>query len=127
MNVSIQKQLLINQIGEKLKLPYEITDIIKSLNFYDIKTYNLIRNSKFKKAEVNHIIKNVLVFYNYSYLQNPNYNHWGVLMYSLDDTNPFIHINNDICNHCGNYCGNYFDNEINNRIPRNIICKCTFE
>jgi hypothetical protein len=126
MDVSIQKQLIINQIGEKLNLPYEITDIIKSLNFYDIKTYNLIRKAKLYKAEINHIIRNVLVFYNYNYIQNPNYNRWGILLYSLDDTNPFIHINNDVCNHCGNYCGNYFDNEINNNIPRNIICKCPF-
>jgi len=126
MDVSIQKQLIINQIGEKLNLPYDITDIIKSLIFYDIKTYNLILTAKFYKAETNHIIRHVLVFYNYNYIQNPNYNHWGVLLYSLDDTIPSIHINNDVCNHCGNYCDNYFDNEINNHISRNIICKCTF-
>jgi hypothetical protein len=126
MDTFIQKQILINKIGIDLNLPDEILNIVKSFTFYDIKTYNLILNTKFKKAEINHIIKKVLVFYSYNYVQNSKYNHWGILMYSLDDTYPFIHINNDTCNYCGNYCGNYVDNQINNHIPRNIICNCTF-
>lgn len=124
MDISIQKQILINKIGNNQNLPDELIDIIKSLNFYDMKTYSIILNAKYKKAEINHIIKNVLVFYNYNYVQNKNYNRWGVIMYSLDDTIPFIHINNDICNNCGNYCGYYINSQLNAHLPTKIICRC---
>jgi hypothetical protein len=37
---SVQKQLLLNGIGNKKNMANELIDIIKSYAFYDIKTYN---------------------------------------------------------------------------------------
>jgi len=120
MSRSVQKQLLINQMGVILNLSYDLLTIIKNYCFYDTKTYNIIKTIKIKKAETNHIIKKVLLFYNFNHHYHDKYQHCGVVMHTLDDALPKIHIHNDICNTCGNY--------VNKlplaQFPRKIICNC---
>jgi len=117
---SVQKQLLINQMGVILDLSDDLLTIIKNYCFYDTKTYNIIKNAKLKKTEVNYIIKKVLLFYNFNYHNHDNYQHCGVVMHTLDDALPKIHIDNDICNTCGNYVNNLSLAQF----PRKIICNC---
>ncbi len=105
----IKKLFLINKIGEKNNIACEILDIIKNYSFYDI-----IKVTKLKKMEIDYIINNTLVFYNFKYVQNNRYSHFGIL--TMDFDKPNVHIKNDICNRCGNY--------YNWNLPKNIICKC---
>jgi hypothetical protein len=120
MSHSVQKQLLINQMGINLYLSDDLINIIKNYCFYDTKTYNTIKTIKLKKEEVNYIVKKVLLFYNFNYHDHLNYQHCGVVMHTLDDALPKIHIDNDICNTCGNYMNNLSLSQF----PRKIICSC---
>lgn len=117
---SIQKQLLINQLGVNLYIPNDLINIIKNYCFWDTKTYNTIKKMKFKKAKINYLIRKVLLFYNFNYPNNLNYTHTGVVMHTLDDELPKIHIDNDICIKCGNFASSI---SLSN-YSRKIICKC---
>jgi hypothetical protein len=115
---SVQKQLLINQLGSNLYWSNDLLNIIKDYCFYETKTYNMIKKIKFKKAEINYIVRRVLLFYNFQ--TGFNYYHSGVVMHTLDDELPKIHIDNNICN----TCGNYINDILKTHIPKKIICKC---
>ena len=119
MSRSVQKQLLINQLGVNLYLSDDLVTIIKDYCFYDTKSYNTIKNIKLKKTEINNIVKKVLIYYNF--MNDELFHHrWGVVMYTLDDQFPTLFLDNTMCNSCGNYIYNTY--QLN--IPRKITCNC---
>ena len=122
---SIQKQLLLNAIGDKYQFATELIDIIKSFAFYDTKTYNTICFIKATKREVNYIMEKVFLFYRFNYSGTNNLHcHWGVVFHTLDDELPKIHIMSDTCNRCGDYINSLYNIDINLHKPRRIMCKC---
>jgi hypothetical protein len=62
-------QLHINRIN----LPYELLDIIKSYLFYDIKTYNIIQNTKTQKQIMNNLINSAQMSRANHFGNHPNY------------------------------------------------------
>jgi len=123
-STSVQKQLLLNAIGNQKNVANELIDIIKSYAFYDIKTYNTIQGVKECQREVNYIMEKVFLFYRFNYTGTNNLHcHWGVVFHTLDDELPKIHIISDTCNSCGDYINEY-TSSTNIVKQRRIICKC---
>jgi hypothetical protein len=105
-------------------LPFCILDIIKSFLFYDIKTYEIIQNTKLNKKKMIYIIDNMVLsrannFDNYPYYSN-NDEHWGFGA-SLDEKIELQAIN---CYYCGNYILHSGDYTL---FSDNIYCKCSIE
>jgi len=124
MTTSVQKQLLVSQIGNQKNVANELIDIIKSYAFYDTKIYNTIQAVKECKSEVNYIMKKIFLFYRFNYIDTNNLHfHWGVVLHTIDDELPKIHIIGDTCNSCGDYI-NAYTSATNIVKPRRIICKC---
>jgi Rieske Fe-S protein len=122
---SVQKQLLVNEIGNQKNVANELIDIIKSYAFYDTKTYNTIQAVKECKSEVNYIMKKVFLFYRFNYTGTNNLHcHWGVVLHTLDDELPKIHIISDTCNSCGDYIDSLYNINSNVNKPKKIMCKC---
>jgi len=123
-SISVQKQLLLNAIGNQKNVANQLFDIIKSYAFYDIKTYNTIQNVKECKGEVNYIMEKIFLFYRFNYTGTNNLHcHWGVVFHTLDDELPKIHIISDTCNKCGDYINEY-TSATNIVKQRKIMCKC---
>ena len=122
---SVQKQLLVNEIGNQKNVANELIDIIKSYAFYDTKTYNTIQAVKECKREVNYIMEKVFLFYRFNYTGTNNLHcHWGVVFHTLDDELPKIHIISDTCNSCGDYIDSLYNINSNVNKPKKIMCKC---
>jgi Rieske Fe-S protein len=125
MTTSVQKQLLLNAIGNNKQFINELIDMIKSYAFYDTKTYNTICFVKATKREVNYIMEKVFLFYRFNYSGTNNLHcHWGVVFHTLDDELPKIHIISDTCNTCGDYINSLYNTDITLHKPRRIMCKC---
>jgi len=125
MTRSIEKQLLLNAIGDKYQFADELIDIIKSYAFYDVKTYNTICLVKECKREINYIMEKVLLFYRFNYSGTNNLQcHWGVVYHTFDDELPKIHIISDTCNSCGDYIDSLYNINSNVNKPKKIMCKC---
>jgi len=125
MTTSVQKQLLVNEIGNQKNVANELIDIIKSYAFYDTKIYNTIQDVKECKREVNYIMKKVFLFYRFNYTGTNNLHcHWGVVFHTLDDELPKIHIISDTCNSCGDYIDSLYNINSNVNKPKKIMCKC---
>ena len=125
MTTSVQKQLLLNAIGDKYLFANELIDMIKSYAFYDTKTYKTICFIKEQKKEVNYIMEKVFLFYRFNYSGTNNLHcHWGLVFHTLDDELPKIHIISDTCNNCGDYIDSLYNINSNVNKPRRIMCKC---
>jgi hypothetical protein len=121
---SVQKQLLLNAIGNQKNVANELIDMIKSYAFYDTKTYNTICFIKESKKEINYIMKKVFLFYRFNYTGTNNLHfHWGVVLHTIDDELPKIHIISDTCNSCGDFI-NAYTSATNIEKPRRIMCNC---
>lgn len=118
----IFNQLVIN----KMNIPVELTDIIKSYSFYDINIAKMISFIKTKKQEIVRIFK-----YGFSTRKNPfdsyystntNYRceeQWAICLtnYNNQDGRPLVHereFQSINCNKCGNY-----------KLSRSILCERT--
>ena len=119
-----QKQLILN----KLKLPIELCDIIKSFSFYDMKTAEKNKICKENKKNLLHQIKNNVVCGSVK-------NYWGCYLSNnkfgqnkeSDDEDSY---ENSICSgencvQCGNYLNiSEYNRYIFDLLPDKIICKC---
>jgi len=112
---SIAKQCIINQ----LKLQYDVKELIKSLCFYDIKTWETIQFIKNKKQEIDFIFKYEAI----SRATQPSQ------FYSNDDYDEYWYfglesgecqIQGANCSVCGNYLSSYAPNYISQK----IVCNC---
>lgn len=135
--LSIYKQLLINQFNNKLvtNLPKELCETIKSYCFYDTKTYQILCNICRYKVDIcdiinEHVINNEQLFIDsfldYDDSGNILDNDYTTIIYTIQryipETNNFeFTINNiiDLCLLCGNYISCKTEN-----IPRRIKCNC---
>ena len=115
---SVIKQCIIN----RLDLPSDVHDIIKSYCFYDIRTWETIQFIRYKKGVINDIFKNNVVsranpsdFYDVI----DDERHWVFWIDTEEDGDrcQFQGIN---CLVCGNYNGTYAPYYIS----RKIICNC---
>ena len=118
---SVTKQCIIN----RLDLPSDLHDIIKSYSFYDIKTWETIQFIRDKKEVINDIFKNnVISRVNPSdmYDDDDDERHWVVWVDTEEDSVKcqFQGLN---CLHCGNYNGAYAPYYISEK----IICNCADE
>lgn len=109
----MEKQFLINQ----LLLPGDITHIIKSFCFYDIKTYKTICFIRNKKKEIHHQINKVIIFYRVIDI-NHQKNERGIVIQLLDENIRQLYIKYFTCNHCGQYISN------DPVMHPKIICRC---
>jgi len=124
MSKYIEKQLLINQIGNNKYIANELLDIIKSYAFYDRKTYNTICFVKESKSEIKYIMEKIFLFYRFNHSDTNNLQcHWGLVYHTFDDELPKIHIKGDTCNNCGDYI-NAYTSATNIEKTRRIMCKC---
>ena len=115
---SVIKQCIIN----RLDLPSDVHDIIKSYCFYDIRTWETIQFIRYKKGVINDIFKNNVVsranpsdFYDVI----DDERQWVFWIDTEEDGDrcQFQGIN---CLVCGNYNGTYAPYYIS----RKIICNC---
>jgi len=117
---SVVKQCIIN----RLDLPSDLHDIIKSYCFYDIKTWETIQFIRYKKEVINNIFKNnVISRANPSdFYDDHDERHWIVWVDTEEDSFKcqFQGLN---CLVCGNYNGAYAPDYISEK----IICNCEDE
>jgi hypothetical protein len=107
----MEKLFLINQ----LLLPTDMTHIIKSFCFYDIKTYKTIFLIKSKKKEIHHQINKVIIFYR---VIEDMHSERGIIIQLLDEHIRQLYIKYFTCNRCGQYISN------NPLMHAKIICHC---
>jgi hypothetical protein len=107
----MEKQWLINQ----LLLPTDLTHIIKSFCFYDIKTYKTICLIKNKKKEIHYQINKIIVFYRFI---EGGKSERGVIIQLLDEDIRELYIKYFTCNRCGQYISNH------PLMHPKIICRC---
>ena len=114
-------QLHINRIN----LPYELLDIIKSYLFYDIKTYNIIQNSKTQKRIMNNLINSAQMSRANHFGNHPNYTDdeegW-VFGFGSEHPTEYIQLQAINCYYCGNYIQHTHYYELN--YPKRIYCSC---
>jgi hypothetical protein len=116
-----EKQFIIS----KLKLPLELTDVVKSYLFYDIVTGNKIKSYKLYK---NKLIEEVNFSLKCGYVNG----WWGsYLSYKLDeeDTDEDEPYDNSICSgenclKCGNFKNISYNDNLYDILPEKIICNC---
>ena len=116
---SVIKQCAIN----RLDLPSDLHDIIKSYCFYDIKSWETIQFIRHKKEVINNIFKNnVISRTNPSDFYDDNERHWVVWVDTEEDSVKcqFQGVN---CLVCGNYDGPAAPDYISEK----IICNCEDE
>ena len=116
---SVVKQCIIN----RLDLPSDVHDIIKSYCFYDIKSWETIQFIRDKKEVINNIFKNnVISRVNPSDMYDDDERHWVFWVDTEEDGDrcQFQGLN---CLHCGNYNGVYAPDYISEK----IICNCADE
>ena len=105
-------------------LPFCILDIIKSFLFYDIKTYEIIQNTKLNKGKMLYLIDNAVLSRANNFDDHPYYSdneeHWAFGGY-LDEK---IALQAKNCYYCGNYISHSKDNTL---FSDDIYCKCDFE
>jgi hypothetical protein len=109
----IIKQIILN----KLNLPHELSEKIKSFCFYDIITYNKIIILREAKFLTNYFIKNAVSRSNhYSfYVDNNNDNDEFWIFWSFSDyIGKSIQFQGYNCKYCGNYkiSDIYYSNKI---------------
>jgi len=117
---SIIKQCIIN----RLDLPSDIHDIIKSYCFYDIVSWETIQFIRYKKEVINDIFKNNVVS-----LANPydvfevlDDGHWAVWV-DTDEDGFKCQFQACFCSICGDYDEVYAPDYIS----RKIICDCEYD
>jgi hypothetical protein len=116
---SIIKQCIIN----RLDLPSDIHDIIKSYCFYDIKSWETIQFIRYKKEVINDIFKNNVVSRkNPSDFFDDDERHW-VFWVDTDEDGIKCQFQGLNCLGCGNYNGVYAPYYISEK----IICNCEDE
>ena len=118
---SVVKQCIIN----RLDIPSDLHDIIKSYCFYDIKSWETIQFIRDKKEVINNIFKNNVVSrVNQSdmYVYDDDERHWVFWVDTEEDRDrcQFQGLN---CLGCGNYDEVYAPDYIS----RKIICNCEDE
>jgi hypothetical protein len=113
---SIDRQLLIN----RLDIPSDLFDSIKSYCFYDIKTWETMQFIRYKKELINDIFK-----YETISRANPHGwfddddEHWSFYVDTLED-NVKCQFQGSNCVMCGNYISEYAPNYA----PKKIHCDC---
>ena len=116
---SIIKQCIIN----RLDLPSDIHDIIKSYCFYDIKSWETIQFIRYKKEVINNIFKNnVISRANPSDFFDDDERHW-VFWVDTEEDSVKCQFQGLNCLVCGNYNGVYAPYYISEK----IICNCEDE
>lgn len=119
-----EKQFIIN----KLKLPLELTDIIKSYLFYDILIGNKIKSYKLYK---NNLIEQINFSLKFGYVNG----WWGVYLSNylnnnedsdMEDDDPY---ENSICSgenclKCGDFKNISHNENLYDLFPEKIICNC---
>ena len=120
---SVIKQCIIN----RLDIPNEIQDIIKSYCFYDIISWETIQFIRYKKEIINDMFKNKVVYMAMEYDLYDEYDiydegHWGLWVNTPEDSDKcqFQGIN---CIMCGNYNEQYAPHYISEK----IICNCDMD
>ena len=120
-----EKQFIIS----KLKLPLELTDVIKSYLFYDIVTGNKIKSYKLYK---NKLIEEVNSSLKCGYING----WWGSYLSSNlnndaedSDTEEDDPYENSICSgenclKCGNFKNISYNDNLYDKLPEKIICNC---
>lgn len=105
-------------------LPFCILDIIKSFLFYDIKTYEIIENTKLNKDKMLYIINNMGLSRSNNFDDHSDYSdnveHW-VFGYFPNEKIELQAVN---CYHCGDYISHSKDHHF---FSDNIYCKCDIE
>lgn len=109
---SVLKQCAIN----RLDLPSDLHDIIKSYCFYDIKSWEMIQFIRYKKGLINDIFKNNVVY------DDDGEGHWGVWV-NTDEDGVKCQFQGVNCFVCGNYDGPHAPVYISEK----IICNCEYE
>ena len=117
---SVIKQCIIN----RLDLPSELFDVIKSYCFYDIKTWETIQFIRYKKELINDIFKNNVVSNAnpYDVFENLDDGHWAVWV-DTDEDGVKCQFQGVNCLVCGNYDGPHAPVYISEK----IICNCEYE
>jgi hypothetical protein len=104
-------------------LPFSILDIIKSFLFYDIKTYEIIENTKLNKEKFLYLIDNSFLNRSNNFDDMSDYSdnleHWAFGFGENSDEKLSMQAIN--CYLCGNYIL-HSGNE--NLFSDNIYCKC---
>ena len=113
---SVIKQCAIN----RLDLPSELYDIIKSYCFYDIISWETIQFIRYKKEVINDIFKNDVVS-RANYYDNDE-RHW-ILFVDTDEDRVKCQFQGVNCLVCGNYDGPNAPVYISEK----IICNCDYE
>ena len=105
-------------------LPFFILDIIKSFLFYDIKTYEIIQNTKLNKGKMLYLINNMGLSRSNNFDDHSDYSdnleHWAFGYFP----NEKICMQAVNCYYCGNYISHSKDDEL---FSHNIYCKCDIE
>jgi len=117
--MNVQKQLSIN----KLSLPFDIINNIKSYVFYDKMTFEKISFIRNKKKELNNQFENEeILFYCFHNWENGRelLHTWSVNYYNNKNNYSITFmVQAEMCLYCGNYVKS--NNEI---LPLNIRCNC---
>ena len=112
----------------RLNLPYDVVDVIKSFLFYDIKTYIVILNSKIQKQIIhilfmNHALSRANKFDNKpSYTDNEEDWAFGFSGRHYTEKLQLQAIN---CGRCGNYKFHSYMDDF--EYPNHIYCVCHIE
>jgi hypothetical protein len=108
---SVTKQCVIN----RLEMPKEIRDIIKSYCFYDKKTWETIQFIRYKKEQINDLFENKIYYITGETQDYIEDGHWAIGMFSST-----VQFQGTNCVMCGNYVQQYAPDYIANK----IICNC---
>ena len=94
----------------RLNLPREILDMMKSYLFYDKKTYNIIQNAKKQKQITNGLINNAEMSRANHFRNNPNYyeeDEFWAFGFSAHHPTENLQLQAINCYYCGNYKEHY--------------------
>ena len=112
----------------RLNLPYDLVDVIKSFLFYDIKTYVLILNSKIQKQIIHILFMNDALSRANHFDNKPSYTDkeedWAFGFSGLHPTED-LQLQAINCGGCGNY--KIHTNMYEFEYPNRIYCLCHLE